>query len=430
MRPLIVVCLLVAAAVGGAWAYAARYPALPPVSTPPAASFPRDRVETGAALANLGACENCHTRTGGQPFAGGRPFDTPFGTVHATNITPDGDTGIGSWSQAAFVRAMREGVDAAGRHLYPVFPYDHFAKATDDDLGALYAFMMTRRAVRAPNSHNDMRFPFDRRVLLAGWKLLFHDPRPFVPDPARDATIDRGAYLVAGLGHCGACHSPRNSLGAVRTQAGFAGGIADGWHAPALGPASKARVPWTEAALINYLTDGWDAHHGVAAGPMTAVVDNLAKVPAEMITAMARHLVALGAPQGRTAEAEVRAARERDVIGARPPAPGSAPLADAAVRGEAIFALSCASCHRRGGPAVPMALYTAVQIDDPRNVINSVLHGIRPPVGAPERSMPRFAGSLDDAQLADLLVFVRSRFTDGPAWTDLPARIAQRRRQH
>ncbi len=180
-------------------------------------SFAPDLVRHGAELAALGYCASCHTAEGGKPFAGGRPLATPFGTIFGTNISPDPDTGIGAWSQAAFSRAMREGIDRSGHDLYPAFPYDHFAKLTDDDLGALYAFLMTRAPVHARNQANQLAFPFGFRPLLAGWKLLFLNKAPVPTDPTKSPEWNRGAYLVEALTHCSACHYAAQSAWAPKS---------------------------------------------------------------------------------------------------------------------------------------------------------------------------------------------------------------------
>ena len=197
----------------------------------PTQTFDAKLIQQGAALEAIGDCNTCHTAPGGRAYAGGRGIETPFGTIYSTNITPDTATGIGGWSEAAFVRAMREGVDREGRHLYPAFPYDHFDIASDADLSALYAFLMTREPVIANEPENDLVFPLSWRPLLAGWKLLFLRPRVFQADGTKSAEWNRGAYLVEGIGHCGACHTPRNALGAVQLDRAYSGGRAEGWDA-------------------------------------------------------------------------------------------------------------------------------------------------------------------------------------------------------
>ncbi|WP_249225541.1 cytochrome c [Tardiphaga alba] len=199
----------VVAFAGGAAAFLyAWHPAMPPIDPPPPRSFTSEIVAKGRSLAFLGDCRTCHTAQGGKPFAGGFAMPTPFGTIYSTNITPDPETGIGRWSSAAFIRAMRQGVDREGRHLYPAFPYDHFSLTSDEDLNALYAFFMTRERVKATAPPNALPFPINVRLVLAGWKLLFLRDRRFEPDPTKDAIWNRGKYLAEGLGHCGGCHSP------------------------------------------------------------------------------------------------------------------------------------------------------------------------------------------------------------------------------
>ena len=201
--------LLALAGVGLAWRRD-----IPPVARAEPSSIDPALVEAGARLAAVGNCIACHTVPGGEAFAGGLAVPTQFGTIHSTNITPDEETGIGAWSEEAFARAMHEGVDRAGRHLYPAFPYDHFTLVTPEDNRALFAYLMTRQPVSSTAPENDLAFPYNIRMALAGWKLLFLDEGVFEPDPAKDETWNRGAYLAEGLAHCGACHTPRNALGA------------------------------------------------------------------------------------------------------------------------------------------------------------------------------------------------------------------------
>ena len=214
---------LVVAGTVAAFAIAWR-PAIPATDPPSPQNFDVHLVKRGRDLAAIGNCASCHTVRGGQDFAGGLPVATPFGTIYSSNITPDAETGIGHWPESAFRRAMRAGVDRNGRHLYPTFPYDHFTNVSDEDDRALYAYLMTRQPVRSTAPANQLPFPLDQRFVIAGWKLLFLHRGAYQPDPARDPEWNRGAYLVEGLAHCGACHTPRNALGAERESAAFAGG--------------------------------------------------------------------------------------------------------------------------------------------------------------------------------------------------------------
>src|ERR1700760_1776841 len=227
-------------------------PAIAAIDPPAPQSFDPALVKHGRELATLGNCSDCHTLRGGKDFAGGFSGPTPFGTIYSSNITPDPETGIGRWPEAAFRRAMRSGVNRDGQHLYPTFPYDHFTNVSDEDDAALYAFLMTRTAVHAPARENQLPFPLDQRVVVAGWKLLFLRRGSYQPDPSQSAEWNRGAYLVEGLAHCGACHTPRNGLGAERPNAAFAGGDVDNWQAFAINAKSPAPIPWTTDALYSY----------------------------------------------------------------------------------------------------------------------------------------------------------------------------------
>ncbi len=264
--------------------------AIAPIARPDASTYSEATIARGRQLAALGDCAVCHTVANGVVNAGGRPIETPFGMIYSTNITPDVETGIGSWSYPAFERAMREGIHRDGRHLYPAFPYTHFVKATDADMQALYAYLMAQPAVRAESRNHEFAFPFNLRPLMAGWNALFHQPGVFEPDATKSAMWNRGAYLVEGLGHCGACHSPRNAFGAEKANAYLAGGFAEGWEAPPLTSLSHAPIPWSEDELFAYLRTGESRFHGVAAGPMEPVVKELAGLPDQDIRAMAVYL--------------------------------------------------------------------------------------------------------------------------------------------
>src|SRR5258705_364282 len=275
------------AAVVGVAAAALPWRSIAPIARPDASVFSAATTAPGRQLAALGACAVCHTEANGGLKAGGPPLETPFGIIYSTNITPDLETGIGAWSYPAFERAMREGIHRDGRHLYPAFPYTHFAKTTDADLQALYAYLMAQTPARADNPKAALAFPFNWRPLVAGWNALFHEAKVFEADPTRSTIWYRGAYLGEGLGHCGACHSPRNALGAEQAGAYLAGGFPEGWEAPPLTPLSHAPLPRSEDELYVYLRTGESRFHGVAAGPMAPVVKELAGLPDQDIRAMA-----------------------------------------------------------------------------------------------------------------------------------------------
>jgi mono/diheme cytochrome c family protein len=415
-----VVAALVLGAASAGFAIAWR-PSIAAINPPAPQSFDPDVVKRGRALAAIGNCNDCHTVRGARNFAGGLPVPTSFGTIFSTNITPDPETGIGRWSEAAFRRAMRSGVDRDGEHLYPTFPYDHFTNVTDEDDRALYAFLMTREPVVAQARPNELPFPLDRRFVVAGWKLLFLRQQPFKPDSTKSAEWNRGAYLVEGLAHCGACHTPRNALGAERSNASFSGGESDYWSAYALDTQSPAPVAWDEDALYFYLRNGWHPDHGTARGPMAQVVSNLSSVPAEDVQAIATYMAGVfGAPS---------AEHNREAVVAQAK-PGAGKILDP--QGEAIYATTCATCHESGRPppygGINLSLSTAISAPDPRNLANIVLAGVRPVEGERSPIMPGFAASMNDAQALVLMKYLRARFTNHPAWNELEKVIEEARR--
>jgi mono/diheme cytochrome c family protein len=413
-------------------------PAIDPIERPAPESFDKGLVARGAELAAIGNCSVCHTAPSGKPFAGGLALPTPFGTIYSTNITPDPDTGIGRWSEAAFIRAMREGLDREGRHLYPAFPYDHFTRVTDEDNRALYAFLMTREPATTETPQNDLPFPLNIRAMVAGWKLLYLRPGPFEPDATKDAAWNRGAYLVEGLGHCGACHTPRNVLGAEKGGDAYAGGEAEGWHAYALNANSPAPVPWDVEALHAYLRQGWHPLHGVARGPMAPVTANLASVPDADLEAIATYVASLmgePAPERRQRGEKAVAAAHVEAPGLKPASADSqaVPRLDkaSADQGAMIYAAACASCHE-GGRAPPFGglnlhLSSAVNASTPDNVINVVLQGVPARGGERGAIMPAFNGAMTDGQLSALLGYLRATFSDQPAWADVASHVSEAR---
>ena len=337
-------------------------PAIDPTVPAQALSFDPALVRRGGALAAGGNCITCHTVPGLETFAGGVGVPTPFGTVYSTNITPDPETGIGRWSQAAFRRAMREGVDRAGRHLYPAFPYDHFTLLSDEDIDALFAYLMSREPIRAVPPGNELRFPFNIRILLAGWKLLFLRQGPYQADAARGEAWNRGAYLVEGLAHCGACHTPRNAFGAEKNSERLGGGEAEGWTAYALNQQSPAPVPWDDNAFYEYLRNGWQEAHGAARGPMAPVIDNLSPLSDGDIHAIATYIASVAGepPPERRRQGEALLARTRSgKAGATASSADSVTVAkDSGEQGRSdvgvggmIYASACAPCHESGATA-------------------------------------------------------------------------------
>ncbi|WP_438858494.1 c-type cytochrome [Achromobacter spanius] len=450
-------------------------PALPLTAGPDVSLYSMRAIERGRLVAAAGDCIACHTAPGGKANAGGLALDTPFGTIYSTNITPDNDTGIGRWSYPAFERAMRQGVHQDGRQLYPAFPYTAYAKLSDADMQALYGYLMSQPAVKSEPPKTQLAFPFNMRPLLAGWNSLFHDATPFTPDPSRSAQWLRGAYLVEGVGHCAACHSPRNRLGAEKKGVHYlAGGEAEGWTAPALNQLATGPRAWTGDELFQYLRTGYSPSHGVAAGPMAPVIHGLAELPDSDVKAITTYLLDLPKPKGEPAAAPVAPASSSPAASsssspssspspspapspspsspsslspaaatAPPPAPSPAPAAATIhslqgrrANGERIYQNACAVCHEAGsGPtlfgAKPLlSANTNLHAASPDNLIQVILHGIQEPADDALGYMPGFKDSLDDKQVADLLGYLRERFApDEDAWPD-PTTTIKRLRNH
>ncbi|CAN7736296.1 c-type cytochrome [Caballeronia sp. LjRoot29] len=384
----------------------------------------------GANLAAIGDCVVCHTANRSAPFAGGRPLDTPFGTIYSTNITPDRTTGIGGWTLGDFTRSMRRGVARDGHLLYPAFPYPHFTHMTDTDIAALYAFLMSRDAVQSTAPANRLIFPLSIRPLMAAWNLFFLHPgveadgEADVQAPAETAThgaqLIRGKYLIDGPAHCAACHTPMNLLGAEKRGDAFDGNVIEGWEAPALTTLLSAPEPWTRDQLSTYLRTGFANQHGAAAGPMRAVTQSLTNASDADIDAMAAYLLSLQKPAEASPKATQQAAEAN-----------TSNIHNGAV----LFSAACASCHATNAPMTTLgsrpslALGTAVNAHDPRNALRMILDGIPTDRSTRAAFMPGFADTFTNAQIADLAAYLRSNFSSQPAWTLDEADIERLRKE-
>ena len=361
-------------------------------------AFSTSDIERGANLAAIGNCVTCHTARNGKPFAGGYPLKTPFGTVHGTNITPDPETGIAGWSLADFTRALREGKSPRGEHYYPAFPYAYFTHLSDEDIAALYAFVMTREPVRATVPANTVLVP---RFAVAAWNARYLHRGALQGDAAHDAEWNRGHYLAESLAHCSECHTPRDKLGGEKRDQYFSGGEAGGWEAPALNEHSPSPIPWTVEAMEHYLRTGLTDRHAISAGPMRGVVSNLTHAQLSDVRALARYVVAL---ERKGPDAADRGASQ------------------ASARGEQLYAGSCGECHDRGRAAEGGALLLkdaiAVSLPTPKNLIHIVEDGIIPREGEAQPWMPAFRGSFTDEELADLLAYTRT-LGGKAAWKDV-----------
>ena len=375
------------------------------------ASDVQDRVARGRYLALAGNCRGCHTERGGADYAGGRVLATSFGEFRTPNLTPDAETGIGRWSENDFWRAMHEGKRPDGAPLYPAFPYTHYTKISRADVAALYVYLQSVPAVNKHNLAHSLQFPYDQRWLLVAWRALFFRPGAYQMVATQDERWNRGAYLVQGLGHCGACHDARNALGAIRAQAGAAGGVIHNWYAPALNAAAEAGVAASpEEEVVALLRTGIN-QSAVTLGPMAEVVYNsLQHLRDEDLRAMAIYLRSLNAPASPQPAAASRQSAETRMV--------------ANARGARDYADHCAGCHGQHGegraPATrALAGNRDVTMTPAMNVIRIVLQGGYAPgtVGNPQPfGMPPFGGTLSDERIADLVSYIRSAWgNDAPA---------------
>ena len=363
-------------------------------------------VARGEYLARVGNCMACHTTQGGAPFAGGRGIETPFGVVHSSNLTPDPAQGIGSWTSAEFWRAMHHGRSKDGRLLYPAFPYPNYTQVTRADSDAIFAYLRSVPPAAEANRAHALRFPYNTQAALGVWRALFFAPgsanTAADAAPIKTAEYDRGAYLVNGLGHCTACHTPRNALGATTDAKAFTGGLipVQNWYAPALNAAAEAGVKeWATEDVVALLKTGV-APHGSVLGPMAEVVFCSTQYLTDAdARAMAVYLQALPQQAGRAMPAE-----------------SAAPPAAAMARGGKVYEQQCAQCHGDQGQgeagAFPaLAGNRAVLLADPTNVLRVVLQGGYLPAtaGNPRpHGMPPFQQLLGDEDVAAVATFVRN----------------------
>ena len=355
-------------------------------------------IERGRHLADAGDCVACHTTKGGKPFAGGRPIETPFGIIYSPNVTPDRTTGIGAWSDEDFYRALHHGRRPDGTWLYPAFPYPYFTKITRDDVMAIRAYLDTLPPVENARRQADLTWPLNHRALMRAWDFMFFQPGTFKPDANKSAEWNRGAYLVQGAGHCGACHTPKNALGADKTSERLMGGAIQNWFAPKIaGNLYDGTGSWSVDDIVEYLKTGRNKHSG-AGGLMAEVVENsTSKLPDTDLHAIAVYL--------------------KDVDGGPNLAPKPLAVDDPKMKaGAAIFADSCAGCHQADGKGVPH-MFPPLQHDanvqqrDPSTVIRVILEGARTAVTDKRPtpfSMPAFDWKLENDQVAAVATYVRN----------------------
>jgi mono/diheme cytochrome c family protein len=371
-------------------------------------------IARGKYLATAGDCVACHTAPGGKPFAGGQYMPTPFGAISTPNITPDKETGIGNWTDDAFYRAMHEGIGARGEYLYPVFPFPWFTKVMRDDVLAIKAYLFSLPPVHAPRQPLKLAFPFNVRDALAGWRLAFFKPGEFKPDPGKSESVNRGAYLVQGLGHCGECHNSHNMFGASNWSGRLEGGEIEGWYAPNLTDNPHEGIgAWSVAQLAQYLKDGAAPGKGVVLGPMHDTInDSLSHLTDADLTAIAGFLKSVPA----------KASYQQATA-----APGSQTVA----AGADTYTSFCASCHQqngqgKSGEVVPLAGNGAVMSQGPENVIRVVLGGLKAQHGlAP---MPAVGVGMTDQQIADVVNYVRESWGNNAPATVGPGAVGALRK--
>jgi len=374
----------------------------PSVRQPEAAS--KEQVERGLYLTSLGDCVACHTEKGGARFAGGRPVKTPFGTVLSANLTPDEATGIGRYTPDTFYRALHEGIDEDGEHLFPAFPYNYYTNVTREDSDAIFAYLRTIPAVSHRLDRNRLHFPFNIRALTGVWNWLFLDRGPYRPNPGKSAAWNRGAYLAEGLGHCQACHTPKNFLGAPKKDEAFRGGTFGEWFAPDITPNRRTGIgAWDHDALLAFLRQGLNGHSAAVAEMGEVVAFSTSQMNEGDLAALLAYL------------------------GDRPPSPDAqvARPADALMQqGKAIWDDACSACHRMDGSGVPRYFppirgSANVQQTNATTVLHYILAGAHrvPTDGAPTPlSMPAFYWKLDDAQIAAVATYARNSWgNEAPA---------------
>lgn len=364
-----------------------------------------EHIARGAYLARAGNCMACHTVRGGSPNAGGRAIATPFGDIFSTNITPDQETGIGSWSADDFWRALHNGKSKEGSFLYPAFPYPNYTNVTRTDSDAIFAYFNTLPPVYRRNREHQLRFPYNQRWLLAGWRALYFRPGVYQPDTRQTVAWNRGAYLVQGLGHCGACHTSRNALGASEQRTDLAGGVIPmlNWYAPSLTSSAETGIgDWDRQHIADLLKTGVSAR-GATFGPMAEVVrESLQYLNDSDIAAMAGYLKSL--PQ----TASPKASRSMQF---------SAQEADSMLKqGAELYRNLCIDCHRANGEGIPpayppLAGNRSLTAHPSINPIRMILNGGYPPSteGNPRPyGMPPFGPTLDDAEVAAVASYIRT----------------------
>jgi mono/diheme cytochrome c family protein len=372
-------------------------------------------IARGKALVDAADCASCHTADPAKPLAGGKRIDTPFGGIYSPNLTPDRETGLGAWTDDEFYRALHDGVARNGARYYPAFPYPNFTKITRDDVLAIRAYLSTLMPVRNTPPPPQLRFPLNYRVVMRGWNWLFFKPGTFEKNPQKSEEWNRGAYLVEGAAHCGACHTPKNMFGADKRGRIYGGGPVDGWFAPRLDAAARSGLKsWSVDDIAEYLQSGRNgkSHAGKLMGEV--VVNSTSKMSNADVRAIAVYLKDL--PAGAPEPAVESPSQAQMVDGAR------------------IYG-SCSACHEADGSGAPR-IYppfpgnTNLQSADPSSALRIILDGaqtVTTPRAPNTGSMPAYAEKLSDREIADVATYIRNSWGNvAPAVT--PEQVAKARR--
>ena len=384
-------------------------------------------VERGEYLTRAADCVVCHTAEGGTPFAGGRGFVLPFGTLYSTNITPDVESGIGSYTDANFLDAVHKGIGRHNTKLYPAMPYASYTYMSDADALAIKAYLFTLKPVHAPTPANSLVFPFNQRSLMSIWSLLFNPDRRYEPNVERSAEWNRGAYLAEAMEHCGECHTPRNLFFALNNRQKFSGAVQGGWRAYNITPDRSSGVgAWSDADLIHYLSIGHADGRGTAAGPMGEAVDeSLSHLKPSDISAMVVYLRSVA----RVATADLPEPKTDPA----PSSPADGMAANADPHGKAVYEGACAGCHGWTGvsPVIAFATLTGARaVNDPtaNNVAQVIIRGAQRHTANGADDMPAFGNAYSDAEIASVANYVTARF--GAKGSDLSvAQVAKLRTQ-
>ena len=374
-----------------------------------------DLVTRGKYLATMGDCEACHTASGGTPFAGGLEMDTPFGKIPTPNITPDKATGIGNYTDAQFIRVFHAGIRRDGAYLYPVMPFPWYAKVTNDDVLAIKAYLFSLPPVNAPRKPLQVSFPFDVRTGLAVWDAVFLREGVFKPDPAKSAQVNRGAYIVEGLEHCGECHDQRNLLGAGAVAKPLQGGEIDHWYAPNITSDVRTGIGrFTDEQLFSYLKTGTAPGMGTVVGPMAQTQhESLSKLTDDDLHAIVAYLRST------------------------PPKPGYQPvrpvgLVSGNLPGAQTYLNHCASCHQLNGRGIPNAIPSlvgngVVRSGGPQSVIRVILGGIE--AQGSYGPMPAVGTGMTDQEVADATNYVRAAWSNNAPATVGPGEVGDLRKR-